>query len=291
MARADPRDPVAVLDAQFPEATRPLMDSRNTRDLTARNILTDALNEVRENPPVSRAQSPHAEHDIPASQKRWLTTKVLAWFEASGRKFPWRDRRDPYRVLIAELLLQRTRADLVLPLYERFLRRYPDPEALARATPNEVVEFLRPLGFLHRSARLPALANALVDRHGGSVPRSKAGLLALPGVGHYAANAVLAIAFNERRPLLDPNVARLLERVFDRRSNRPRPRDDPALWTFIEHLLPRQRASEFSLALIDLGALVCRPKRPRCFSCPLRTRCNAFAVGSVSPAPVPPARP
>jgi A/G-specific adenine glycosylase len=289
LARSDPRNPIAVLDAQLTEAARPFVDSRDTRYLTAGNVLTDALNEVRENPAVGRAQSRHAEHDIDAAQKRWLTTNALTWFDLSGRTFPWRERREPYRILIAELLLQRTRADLVLPVYERFLRRYPDARALAKASPQEVVDFLRPLGFLHRSSRLPALAREIVERHGGSVPRSKTALLALPGVGDYVANAVLAIAFGERRPLLDPNVARLVERVFDRPSTRARPRDDRALWQFIEGLLPRRRANEFSLALIDLGALVCRSKRPRCFSCPLRPRCQAFALGRVSPAhPQPP---
>jgi A/G-specific adenine glycosylase len=233
---------------------------------------------------VGGAKGAHAEHEIPAADKRWLTTNVLTWFAASGRKFPWRERRDPYRVLIAELLLQRTRADLVVQLYERFLHRYPNPYVLARAAPEEVVDFLRPLGFLHRSGRLPVLANEIVDRYNGKVPSSKAALVSLSGVGDYVANAVLAIAFNKRRPLLDPNVARLLERLFGRGSMRNRPRDDRTLWEFIESLLPRRNTSEFSLALIDLGALVCRPKRPRCFACPLCPRCRAFAAGIVYPA-------
>jgi A/G-specific adenine glycosylase len=259
------------------------MDARDARDVTAGNVFADSFNEVGENPAMGRAQTRHAKDDIRPSEKRWLTTSVLKWFEASGRTFPWRERRDPYRVLIAELLLQRTRADLVLPLYEEFLQRYPDAVALAKATPEEVVECLRPLGFVHRSRRLPAVAKEIVERHGGRVPRSKSSLLALPGVGNYVANAVLAVAFNERRALLDPNVARVVERVFDRPARTTRPRDDPRLWTFIERLLPRRRTAEFSLALIDLGALICRPKRPRCFACPLQRRCRAFALGTVSP--------
>jgi A/G-specific adenine glycosylase len=234
---------------------------------------------------MRRTQDGHLRDSIPPPEKRWLTTRVLEWFETSGRTFPWRERRDPYRVLIAELLLQRTRADLVLPLYEKFLYRYPDPAALAHARPEEVADFLRPLGFVHRSRRLPALAQALLERHGGTVPRSKTSLLALPGVGMYVANAVLAVAFNERRPLLDPNVVRLIDRFFGFGSPKARPRDDPAVWAFVETLLPRRSAPEFGLALIDLGALVCRPRRPRCPLCPLRARCLAFATGAVAPAP------
>jgi A/G-specific adenine glycosylase len=192
--------------------------------------------------------------------------------------------------LIAELLLQRTRADLVEPLYHRFLSTYPDAEALATTEPAQTEELLRPLGFLHRSRRLPALGRALVERHGGRVPRSKRALVSLPGVGEYVANAVLTIAFGRRMPLLDPNVIRLLARVLGRTSARARPRDDAALWEFVGELLPRRRAREFSLALVDLGALVCRP-RPHCYVCPLRSRCRAFRSGAVTPVrPSPAAR-
>jgi A/G-specific adenine glycosylase len=226
---------------------------------------------------------------IPENTYRWLRRRVLAWFRGHGRDFPWRETDDPYHVLIAELLLQRTRADLVEPLYHRFLAVYPDAHALAKAEPAETEELLRPLGFLHRSRRLPALGQSLVDRHHGDVPRSKQALLALPGVGEYVANAVMTVAFGQRMPLLDPNVIRLLARVLGRTSTRSRPRDDAALWEFVAHLLPRRRAREFSLALVDLGALVCR-KRPRCFECPLRPRCNAFLSGSVTPMPLGPAQ-
>jgi A/G-specific adenine glycosylase len=207
--------------------------------------------------------------------------RALAWFRTSGREFPWRRSDDPYAVLIAELLLQRTRADLVEPLYRSFLVEYPTPKALARADADRVIELLRPLGFLHRSARLPTLGQALVSRHRGRVPRSKAALIALPGVGEYVANAVLTIAFNERRPLLDPNVIRVLDRVFNQRSTRTRPRSDPGLWRYIGELLPRRGAREFNLAMVDLGALVCRARRPKCLECPLSSRCVAFNSGEI----------
>lgn len=205
----------------------------------------------------------------------WLRRRVLSWFRENGRDFPWRRTSDPYAVLIAEVLLQRTRADLVEPLYELFLVQYPDGETLSRADPCDVVELLRPLGFLHRSARLPALGLALMNDHRGRVPCRKSSLLALPGVGQYAANAVLTIALRQPEPLLDPNVVRVVERLYSRSSLRARPRDDASLWQFVGELLPPRAAREFNLGLVDLGAIVCRPRRPRCPVCPLRQRCPA----------------
>jgi A/G-specific adenine glycosylase len=221
---------------------------------------------------------------IDMKERRWLRRRVLAWFDEYGRSFPWRAADDPFEVLIAELLLQRTRADLVPEVFRVFLRRYPDAPALATADSADVVDVLRPLGFLHRSARLPALARVLVERFKGSVPRTEKELLSLPGVGRYVANAVLVVAFNKRRPLLDPNVIRLIGRVFGVSSSRRRARDDERLWAFLTELLPRRRSREFALGLIDLGAVVCVARRPRCFSCPLRDRCVALAGGRVTPA-------
>jgi A/G-specific adenine glycosylase len=106
----------------------------------------------------------------------------------------------------------------------------------------------------------------------------------LPGVGRYTANAVLALAFNKAAPLLDPNVIRVLERLLETRSSRARPRDDPLLWQLVHSLIPRRRPAAFGLALVDLGAVVCRPRRPRCAHCPLSARCRAFRAGAVRPA-------
>jgi A/G-specific adenine glycosylase len=219
--------------------------------------------------------------------KRWLRRCALRWFDEHGRLFPWRGRSDPYRVLIAETMLQRTRADLVVPTYQEFISRYPDPRSLASAEPAAVIRLLRPLGFAHRNARVPCLGRELVERHGGHVPKRKEDLLALSGVGEYIANAVLAVGFGERRALLDPNVIRVLARATGIASARSRARSDPALWEATEALLPRLRSTNFSLALIDIGAGICRPRRPRCRECPFHSRCRALAAGAVRPADTP----
>jgi A/G-specific adenine glycosylase len=214
----------------------------------------------------------------------WLCRRILEWAGKHGRDFIWRRSRDSYEVLLAELLLHRTRADVVEPTFLRLRAAYPTPQRLSEANEDEIVELLRPLGYSHRSRRLPSLGQALVKRHNGLVPKEKEALLALPGVGPYIANAVLAVAFGQPAPLLDPNSIRVIGRVFGIWSDRPRPRDDLTLWGFLERLVPQSKPAEFGLALVDLGALVCTPRRPRCGECPLRTRCTAYNTGRVQSA-------
>jgi A/G-specific adenine glycosylase len=221
---------------------------------------------------------------VRAPSAAWVRRRVLDWAGKHGRDFVWRRSRDPYDVLLAELLLHRTRADVVEPTFLRLRAAYPTPKLLAEADENEIVDLLRPLGYSHRSRRLPSLGRALVERHNSLVPNQKKALLALPGVGPYVANAVLALGFGEREPLLDPNVIRIIGRVFGIRSERARPRDDRMLWDFLERLVPPSKPAEFGLALIDLGALVCTPRRPRCRECPLSARCIAYATDRVEPA-------
>jgi A/G-specific adenine glycosylase len=205
------------------------------------------------------------------------------WHRQNGRRYPWRETSDPYQILIAELLLQRTRTDVVERTYPRFVATYPTSASLAAADPGDVESLLRPLGFVHRTRRLPELARALLERHAGRVPTTEGELLALPGVGRYVTNAVLTLAYGRRRPLLDPNVIRLLDRALGVGSARARPRDDAALWDALADLVPTRHAREFALGLVDLGAVVC-VRRPRCYECPLRPRCAAFQSGGVVPA-------
>jgi A/G-specific adenine glycosylase len=213
----------------------------------------------------------------------WFRRRVLRWFRQHGRRYPWRETDDAYRILIAELLLQRTRTDVVERIYPGFVAAYPTPESLAAADPRDVEALLRPLGFVHRTRRLPELARVLLERHAGRVPTTEGELSALPGVGRYVANAVLAVAFRRRRPLLDPNVIRLLDRALGVSSVRARPRDDSALWDALADLAPTRNAREFALGLVDLGAIVC-VRRPRCYQCPLRPRCVAFQSDRIIPA-------
>jgi A/G-specific adenine glycosylase len=202
----------------------------------------------------------------------WQTSirrALLRWYRVEGRhELPWRNTRDPWFVLLAELMLQRTRADLVVPVFENARHRFPNAAALADAEPNDVARALGSLGLSHRIPRIQAAANAV--RSG--VPTTLAGLLQVPGVGPYAAHATLCFAFGRSVPIIDPSVLRILERLDLIRSTRSRPRSDPATWAAAKELLPSRSARDWNYALLDLGSAVCTPI-PRCFECPLRAMC------------------
>jgi A/G-specific adenine glycosylase len=197
-----------------------------------------------------------------------IRRRVLGWYRSNGRVFPWRYRTDPWQVLLAELLLQRTRADLVDPVYVRVLDRWPTAAALAEANPHEVATALKPLGFEHRNERIQVAASAC--KHG--VPRSLRGLLDVRGVGRYAATATLCFAFGRRMAVVDPAVIRVLDRLGLVSSKHARPREDSAVWAVAQALVPTRNARTWNYAILDFGATVCRAV-PRCSECPLVALC------------------
>ncbi len=197
-----------------------------------------------------------------------LRRKVLRWYRDEGRTFPWRYRDDPWEVLLSELLLQRTRADLVAPVYEETLSRWPTAGQLADAARPDVEAVLRPLGFLHRNRRVQAVAAACRVE----IPREMDGLTAIPGIGRYSATATLCFAFGRRLAVLDPTVIRLLDRLGVAESRRSRARDDPRIWAAAQALLPAASARDWNYAVLDFGAVVCRTT-PRCGCCPLVRLC------------------
>lgn len=201
------------------------------------------------------------------------TRALLAWHRRHGRDFEWRRTRDPYRVLLAELLLQRTPYWKVAPAYERLLAVAPDPKALVGADPLVLSEILRPLGLVRRVDSLVALAQTLVYRHGGSVPQRADALLALPGVGRYTASAVQVFALGRRMPLVDGLTGRFYRRFLGLPDGRE-PHADEQLWRAVASVQPL-RPREFHLAVIDLSSLVCRLRRPRCEECPVLRWCAA----------------
>ena len=203
---------------------------------------------------------------------------LLRWYRAHARSLPWRETRDPYRVLVSEFMLQQTQVSRVLDFYPRFLTRFPTVERLARARPGAVREAWEGLGYYARAANLHALARTVVKDHGGAIPSDPARLRDLPGVGRYTAGAVASFAYERRAAAVDTNVARVLGRAFSAaRSGAARQRgSETALWTLALRLLPRSRrtAWEFNQALMDLGARICVARRPRCPECPVRPACR-----------------
>jgi A/G-specific adenine glycosylase len=200
---------------------------------------------------------------------------LLKWFRGNGRSLPWRETRDPYRIVVSEFMLQQTQVARVLEYYPRFLRRFPTVETLARARPRAVREAWEGLGYYRRAENLHRLARTVVRDHAGAIPDDPARLESLPGVGKYTAGAVAMFAYERRAAAVDTNVRRVLGRVFpaDRRTGGPA---DRAIWKLAERLLPRSRsvAWEFGQALMDLGARICVARKPRCPECPVRAACH-----------------
>jgi A/G-specific adenine glycosylase len=204
---------------------------------------------------------------------------LLKWFRRNGRDLPWRETRDPYRIVVSEFMLQQTQVARVLEYYPRFLRRFPSLEALARARPAAVREAWEGLGYYRRAANLHRLARTVVRDHAGAIPEEPAALEALPGVGRYTAGAIAAFAYERRAAAVDTNVRRVLGRVFgaERRTERRNGGTaERAIWALAERLLPKSKAVawEFNQALMDLGARVCVARGPRCPECPVLTACR-----------------
>lgn len=198
---------------------------------------------------------------------------LLHWWSTAKREFPWRETCDPYKVLIAEVLLHRTRAEQVIPLYNMVLSRFPDVSALSRSTPDELSQMLWTGGLHWRWKLLHAMSAEIVTRFDGEIPGSFTELTSLPGIDHYIASAVRCFAFGYPDVLLDTNTVRLVGRLFElevtdssRRSRLYR--------SILQGWLDRQHPQEFNLALIDLSAKICTPKAPRHEDCCLKTHCG-----------------
>jgi A/G-specific adenine glycosylase len=214
---------------------------------------------------------------VPGRDRRTFRRRLLGWYDRYRRDLPWRRTRDPYRVLVSEVMLQQTQVERVLPKYHEWLERYPSLPALAGADEDEVVRTWYPLGYNIRPRRLHAIARESVERYGGELPSDAATLRSFKGIGPYTAGAVMSFAFEGRSAILDTNVARLLFRVFvasgDAKSHSTRRR----LWRISEAVLPVRRVFDFNQALMDFGALVCVARRPRCLACPLAAICRTFS--------------
>jgi len=203
---------------------------------------------------------------------RALRQRLLGWFDRHRRDLPWRRTRDPYRIWLAEIMLQQTRVPVVVPYYERFIQSFPTVRKLARARLERVLGHWAGLGYYQRARHLHRAAKQLVREHGGRFPRTLGAALALPGVGAYTARAVLSIAYRQPTAVVDGNVARVLARVFLRRDADPDNR--AAFQALADRLVARRRPGDFNQALMELGSTVCLPRRPRLALSVLVPRCD-----------------
>ena len=213
-----------------------------------------------------------------------IQQQLLAWFKEHGRDLPWRRTRDPYRVLVSEIMLQQTQVDRVKPKYAAFLEQFPSLEALAAASPGDVIRAWSGLGYNRRALNLQRTAQAVLGEHGGRFPDTPETLRALPGIGPYTAGAVACFAFERDVAFMDTNIRRVLQRVFA--GPETEPASDRDLLALGESAVPPGDGWTWNQAIMELGALVCTASRPRCQLCPLRAECRAYAQWSAADADI-----
>jgi A/G-specific adenine glycosylase len=217
---------------------------------------------------------------LAAPPHRRLAEQLLVWSADTRRDLPWRRTRDPWAVLVSELMLQQTQVARVEPRYLAFLERFPDPAACAAAAPAEVVRAWAGLGYNRRAVNLHRTATVVVADHGGRLPDDLDALLALPGIGPYTARAVLAFAFERDHGVVDTNAARVIARAVAGRRLNAREVQDHA-----DELVPLGRGWDWNQAILDLGATICVKRSPRCGRCPVADRCVWAERGFADPDP------
>ena len=211
----------------------------------------------------------------PASRQRFRRA-LLTWYRKNGRNLPWRHTGDPYHILVSEMMLQQTQVDRVLPKYHEWLDKYPSLGALAAAPEEDVTATWYPLGYNIRPRRLQTIAREAVSRYGGRLPSDEETLLSFKGIGAYTAGAIRSFAFRQRAAILDTNVARVLFRMFVARGDPKGHAMRRHLWKVSETLVPVRRVFDFNQALMDLGAVVCVARNPRCSACPMSKSCRTY---------------
>src|SRR5216110_468402 len=206
---------------------------------------------------------------------RAFRRSLLDWYRRYGRDLPWRGTRDPYAILVSEFMLQQTQVSTVIPYYNEWLYRFPDFSGLARASESDVLHAWQGLGYYARARNLHATAKRIVNRHGGRFPKSIERMRQLPGIGKYTAHAVASFAFDQSAPIVEANTARGLARIFNVQAPIDKIAGREFLCNRAKQLMPEHGTARFNSALVDLGALICLPRKPRCRICPVRKFCRA----------------
>jgi len=216
-----------------------------------------------------------------------FSERLLSWFDQEGRKdLPWQVDKTPYRVWVSEIMLQQTQVSSVIDYYRRFMQRFPTLETLAQAEEDDVLEHWAGLGYYARARNLLKCAQTLVTDHGGDFPETLEDVIALPGIGRSTAGAILSIARNERHPILDGNVKRVLCRHYAIETWSGERKTEQMLWRLADELTPAHNAADYTQAIMDLGATLCTRSKPDCTRCPVKADCQALANGQQDILPV-----
>jgi len=207
--------------------------------------------------------------------KKRFSDNILKWHKKEGRSFPWRYNDDPYKVLVSELLLQKTDAPKVEAIYNKFFSKYPTIYDINDNDISDIENILEPLGlFRSRAERLKSIAHTIINDFSGQIPHETGGLLKLKGVGDYITNAVLCFAYGESEPIVDANVIRIFARLFEFQSKKKRPRNDKEVWQFAESLLPKRKVQDYNYGLLDFASKVCKARKPDCDNCMFLNNCS-----------------
>lgn len=215
-----------------------------------------------------------------------FSTRLLDWYRKHRRDLPWRKTRDPYRIWVSEVMLQQTTVPAVIPYYRKWMKLFPDVQSLSRAPLQSVLKAWEGLGYYQRAKNLHRAVKIILKDHRGTIPGDYESLRKLPGFGPYTAAAVASLAFDSPIPVIDANVRRVLMRLKGLRRNAD-PKHDKSLLGFLAPLLPENRMGTFNQAMMELGALVCRPKYPLCLICPVIDFCKASQQGTQEIIPLP----
>jgi A/G-specific adenine glycosylase len=211
---------------------------------------------------------------------------LLDWYEHNARELPWRSAVSPYCTWISEIMLQQTQVETVLPYFERWMVRFPDIKTLAAADEQDVLTVWEGLGYYSRARNLHRAARQVMMEHNGQLPRTCAALKSLPGIGPYTAAAMASIAFGEDVAAVDGNIRRVIARLFDVSVPARSTQGEKQIQKLTQAYLPLGRAGDYNQALMDLGALICTPKKPDCTSCPIAVECSALQLGLQEERPV-----
>ena len=231
----------------------------------------------KDSPPVNASQN---------TDTAVFRRKLIGWYTKHHRNLPWRKSHDPYMIWVSEVMLQQTTVQAVLPYYSRWLKIFPDIESLSQSSPQKLLKAWQGLGYYQRVKNLHQASKIMMDTYNGQMPQNYEDLRRLPGFGPYITAAVLSLAFNKPYPVIDANVRRVLMRLKGVRGE-ANPQKYRSLLEFLAPYFPQKDPGLFNQAMMELGALVCRPKNPSCLLCPLSDFCQAFKDGQQEVIPLP----
>jgi len=207
----------------------------------------------------------------------FFVSSILRWGIDNYRTFPWRESTNPYHFLVVEILLQKTKAEQVIPVYNEFITNYPDIESLAKAKIKKLDELIAPIGLINRANRLKQIAKQITDEYNSKIPDNEKNLVELRGIGKYIARAILCFGFDRRVSIMDVNIGRILIRFYGLDQPK-RIRDSRELWLKTDELLPDKEFRKYNLSLLDFGNSICSKRKPNCIDCLLNARCSFYQL-------------